>query len=162
MSEQVESKIPVAQGHESIYQLPFEVRYQLEVCISQSIMNVHNLSPGFVSRLADMAKKDQAAARHILEYAAEQEKRIYDPMTIFDDVEALAYSSKCKLPHYCAYLRKATVTPTTLYFSSPTVETTNRVIRQYAEKHGDRFLRVQFTDEIFEVCRVIQLIHKPY
>jgi RNA-dependent RNA polymerase len=162
MTEQVESKLPAAQDHESIYQLPFEVRYQLEVCISQGIMNVHNLSPEFVSRLANMAKRDQAAARHILEYAAEQEKRIYDPMSIFNDVEALAYSSKSKIPHYCAHSRKATVTPTTLYFSSPTVETTNRVIRQFSEKHADRFLRVQFTDEIFEVCMVIQPIHKLY
>jgi RNA-dependent RNA polymerase len=131
------------------YALPFEVRYQLEVCISQGIMSEHNLSAGFVSRLADMARKDQTKARHILEYVAEQEKRIYDPMTIFEDVEALAYSPNSKIPHYCAYSRKVTVTPTTLYFNSPTVETTNRVIRKYTE---DRFLRVQFTDEKFEVC----------
>jgi RNA-dependent RNA polymerase len=149
--KQGESGMHTAKGHEGVYRLPFEVRYQLEVCISQGIMNAHNLSPEFVSHLANMAKKDQAAARHILEYAAEQEKRIYDPMTIFDDAEALAYSPKSKIPSYCAYSRKATVTPTTLYFSSPTVETTNRVIRQFAEKHGDRFLRVQFTDEMFEV-----------
>jgi len=152
MLKQVEPKMEAVEDHERIYQMPFEIRYQLEVCISQGIMNVHNLSVEFVSRLADMANEDQAAARHILEYAAEQEKRIYDPMTIFDDVEALAYSPKSKIPYYCAYSRKATVTPTTLYFSSPTVETTNRVIRQFAEQHGDRFLRVQFTDEIFEVC----------
>jgi RNA-dependent RNA polymerase len=162
MSEQVESKMPAAQDHESIYQLPFEVRYQLEVCISQGIMNVHNLSSEFVSRLTDMAIKDQAAARHMLEYAAEQEKRIYDPITIFDNAEALAYSPKSKIPYYCAYSRKATVTPTTLYFSSPTVETTNRVIRQFAEKYGDRFLRVQFTDEIFEVCILKLPIDKLY
>jgi RNA-dependent RNA polymerase len=160
--EQVELKIPAAQDHKSNYQLPFEVRYQLEVCISQGIMNVHNLTPEFLSCLADMAIKDQTAARHILEYAVEQEKRIYDPMTIFDDAEALAYSPKSKIPYYCAYSRKATVTPTTLYFSSPTVETTNRVIRQFAEKYGDRFLRVQFTDEIFEVYIVSLLIDMIY
>jgi len=162
ISEQLESKMSATEGHESVYRLPFDVRYQLEVCISQGIMNAHNLSPEFVSRLVDMAIKDQVAARHILEYAAEQEKRIYDPMTIFYDMEALAYSPKSEIPHYCAYLRKATVTPTTLYFSSPTVETTNRVIRQFAEKYGDRFLRVQFADEIFEVCMATLPIHKLY
>jgi RNA-dependent RNA polymerase len=162
ISEQLESKLSATKDHESIYPLPFEVRYQLEVCISQGIMDVHNLSSDFVSRLADMTVKDQVAARHILEYAAEQGKRIYDPMTIFYDKGALAYSPKSKIPHYCAYSRKATVTPTTLYFSSPTVETTNRVIRQFAEKYGDRFLRVQFTDEIFEVCMVTLPIHRLY
>jgi RNA-dependent RNA polymerase len=148
-----------AREHEAkFYRLPFEVRYQLEVCISQGIMNVHNLTPEFVARLANMAEKDEISARNILEYAAEQEKRIYDPMTIFDNAEALAYSSRSKIPYYCAYSRKATVTPTTLYFSSPTVETTNRVIRKYADKYGDRFLRVQFTDEIFEVWILILLL----
>jgi RNA-dependent RNA polymerase len=128
--------------------LPFGVRYQLEVCISQGIMNEHNLGANFITCLADIARKDEMRARHLLEYAVEQEKRIYDPMTIFNDVDALAYSPNSKIPHYCAYSRKVTVTPTTLYFSSPTVETTNRVIRKYSE---DRFLRVQFTDEKFEV-----------
>jgi RNA-dependent RNA polymerase len=161
-SSQVELDMRVAQKHENkVYRLPFEVRYQLEVCISQGIMNVHNLTPGFVARLADIANQDQVAARHILEYAAEQEKRIFDPMAIFDDIEALAYSPKSKIPHYCAYSRKATVTPTTLYFSSPTVETTNRVTRKYTEEHGDRFLRVQFTDETFEVCVPRLLIGHP-
>jgi RNA-dependent RNA polymerase len=140
-----------------VYRLPFEVRYQLEVCISREIMNVHNLTPKFVTRLAKMAQKDETAARNILEYAAEQEKRIYDPMAIFNDAEALAYSSRSKIPYYCAYSRKAIVTPTTLYFSSPTVETTNRVIRKYVDKYGDRFIRVQFTDEIFEV-RILMLL----
>jgi RNA-dependent RNA polymerase len=140
------------------YAVPFEVRYQLEVCISQGVMNEHNLSEGFVARLANIARKDQTKARHMLEYAAEQEKRIYDPMTIFDNVEALAYSPNSKIPHYCAYSRKVTVTPTTIYFSSPTVETTNRVIRRYTE---DRFLRVQFTDEKFEVCILRLLKEKP-
>lgn len=133
----------------SEYFLPFEVRYQLEVCISQGIINGHNLSANFLARLSDVARKDNLKARHILEYAVEQEKRIYDPMTIFDDAEALAYSPNSKIPYYCTYLRKVTVTPTTLYFNSPTVEISNRVVRRYA---ADRFLRVQFTDEKFEVC----------
>jgi len=38
-----------------------------------------------------------------------------------------------------------------IYFGTPYVETSNRVLRQYAE-HADRFLRVRFTDEKFQVC----------
>ncbi len=112
------------------------------------------MSPTFLQALADLANKDMEKARYILEYVAEQEKRIYEPMLIFDDSEALAYSPNAKIPHYCAYSRKVTITPTTLYYSSPTVETTNRVIRKYAEVYGDHFLRVQFTDEKFEVSSI--------
>lgn len=131
--------------------LPFEVRYQLEVCISHGIIIEHNITSEFVNALADLTRRDQAKARNILEYAMEQEKHIFDPMSILNDKEALAYSSKSKIPNYCAYSRKATVTPTTIYYSSPAVETTNRVIRKYTQLYGDRFLRVQFTDEKSEV-----------
>ncbi len=135
--------------------LPFEVRYQLEVCISREIINEHNITKNFVKKLADIAAKDSAKARHMLEYVAGQEKRIYEPMSIFEDVEATGFSSKTDIPHYCAYSRKATITPSTIYFSTPTVETTNRVLRHYARKNKDgRFLRVQFTDELFEVFNV--------
>ena len=52
-----------------------------------------------------------------------------------------------QIPHYCAYACKATITPTTVYLNSPTVETTNRILRHYARENLDgRFLRVQFTD----------------
>lgn len=129
--------------------LPFEVRYQLEVCISRNILEVHNITPEFVKELASLVATDQERATCILEYISEQGKRIYDVMSIFKDPDALAHSPKSNIPTYCAYTRKATVTPTTMYFSSPTVETSNRVIRKYSA-YGDRFLRVQFTDELFE------------
>jgi RNA-dependent RNA polymerase len=139
-----------------VVMLPFEVRYQLEVCISREILNEHNLTKAFVEILSDIATKDSAKAQHILEYIAEQDKRVYNPMSIFEDKEALAYSSKSDIPHYCAYSRKATITPTTIYFNSPTVETTNRVLRHYSRENKDgRFLRVQFTDEMAEVLQLL-------
>lgn len=139
--------------------LPFEVRYQLEVCISRNILNEYNLTEEFVVKLASIASKDPSSARNILEYAAEQDKRIYEPMSIFDDPEALAYSPKTDIPYYCAYARKATITPTTVYFSTPTVETTNRVLRRYSRENLEgRFLRVQFTDELSEVSPILLLL----
>lgn len=131
--------------------LPFVVRYQLEVCISRNILEQHNITSEFIRALANLANTDKERAMCILEYIAEKEKRIYDPMTIFSDPGVLGHSPKSKIPNYCAYARKATITPTTIYFSSPTVEISNRVIRKYSE-YGDRFLRVQFTDELSEVC----------
>jgi RNA-dependent RNA polymerase len=128
--------------------LPFEVRYQLEVCISNEIFNEYNINRDFIARLADIASTDSTQAKNILEYVAAQDKPVFDPMTIFDDKEVIAYSPRPRIPHYCAYVRKATITPSTIYFSTPTVETTNRVLRHYArETEEGRFLRVQFTDE---------------
>jgi RNA-dependent RNA polymerase len=143
------------EGNDPALSLPFEVRYQLEVCISREIIIEHNITKPFVKKLAEIAAKDSTKARDILEYVAGQEKRVFDPMSIFKDVEALGFSSKAEIPHYCAYSRKATITPSTIYFSTPTVETTNRVLRHYARENQDcRFLRVQFTDELFEVCKL--------
>jgi len=145
-------------GGERSTLLPFEVRYQLEVCISRDVLNEFNLSDNFITKLAEISSENPAKARNILEYIAEQDKRIYEPMTIFEDIEAMAYSPRTDIPHYCAYARKATITPTTVYLSTPTVETTNRVLRRYARENSDgRFLRVQFTDELSEVGSPIVL-----
>ncbi|PQE06186.1 hypothetical protein CJF30_00005145 [Rutstroemia sp. NJR-2017a BBW] len=107
-------------------QLPFEVRYQLEVCISREIINEYNIDKDFLNALEKLASADPSKAQNILEYVAENYTRLYHPMTIFDNQEALA-------------------------FSSPTVETTNRILRNYSKENGKgRFLRVQFTDEKYE------------
>lgn len=133
--------------------LPFEARYQLEVCISREYLNEYNITKEFVQKLAQLAYKDLPRARFLLEYVADRAKRVYKPLSIFEDAEACAYSPQTEFPHYCAHVRKATITPSTIYFSSPTVETTNRVLRRFARENLDgRFLRVQFTDELFEVC----------
>ena len=141
------------EGGGGSFVLPFEVRYQLEVCISRNLLNEHNLTKEFVKTLSEMASRDPSKTQSILEYIAEQDKRVYDPMSIFKDKEALGYSPKSEIPHYCAYSRKVTITPSTIYFNSPTVETTTRVLRHYSRENEEgRFLRVQFTDEMTEVC----------
>lgn len=128
-------------------QLSFTVRYQLEACISQGLLNEHNLSQDFVTRLIAM---DEVRAQDVLEYIANQKKRIWDPMKIFSINVIKGSALRSKIPHYCAYIRSATITPTTVYFNTPTVDTSNRIIRQYSE-YADRFLRVRFTDEKSQV-----------
>lgn len=135
--------------------LPFAVRYQLEVCISQGVLNEHNLGHEFVDALTGLANENARKAQSILEYFSNEERRIIEPMSIFQDEEAQAYSPNTKIPHYCAYVRKATITPSSIIYSSPTVETSNRVIRRFS-RYGDRFLRVQFTDEVFEVSSALR------
>lgn len=128
-------------------QLSFPVRYQLEVCISQGFLNEHNLTRDFVTSLLRI---DETRAQDLLEYVANQRKRIWDPMQIFSIRVIKGAASRSRIPSYCVYTRSATVTPTTVYYNTPTVDTSNRVIRQYAE-YADRFLRVRFTDEKFQV-----------
>ena len=137
---------------DSVPQLSFAVRYQLEVCISQGFLNEHNLTKSFVDKLMSM---DEAEAQDLLEYIANQKKRIYQPMDIFNIKIISGSSSRYKIPHYCAYTRSATVTPSTIYYNTPSVDTSNRVIRQYNE-YSDRFLRVRFTDEKFQVRPTFQ------
>lgn len=144
------SSLSLLVDNKNSFHLDFEIRYQLEVCISHGVFLEHNLTADFLSTLVKLAQENQPRARSILEYFAETESRIHDPMTIFESKEARGRAIRIKIPHYCAYTRKATITPTGIYFATPTVETSNRVIRHFSD-FGDRFLRVQFTDEKFEV-----------
>lgn len=122
--------------------LNFEVRYQLEVCLSHGYLNEHNLSREFIYRLAGLGP---SVAQDTLEKVADLKHRFYDPMDVFK-IHVSGGSSRKKIPPYCCYTRAATVTPTMIYYASPTVETSNRVIRDYSNME-DRFLRVKFTDE---------------
>ena len=125
--------------------LSFDVRYQLEVCISRGVLNEHNMTEDFVEKLRVI---DHQRARELLEYLVAQKSRVFDPMSIFD-IEVPVSTSMQHIPLYCTLVRSVTVTPTTLHFNTPTVETSNRILRQYHD-HTDRFIRVRFTDEITE------------
>ncbi len=127
--------------------LSFQVRYQLEVCISNGYLNEYKLSKAFVSHLKNMHASE---AQDLLEYVANQGKRVYDPTSLFNIRIADGAPLRAKVPHYCVYIRSATVTPTTVYFQTPIAETSNRVIRKYSH-YADRFLRVRFTEEKTDV-----------
>ncbi|KAI7553722.1 RdRP-domain-containing protein [Hortaea werneckii] len=125
--------------------LPFKVRYQLEVCLSIGVLNESNMTAEFIQKLAETKPENAERMAKVLEKIADNEKRIYDPVEIFR-LQGLVNVSTKKMPRYCAMVPGAVVTPSTIYFSTPVMETSNRVIRKYAE-NGDRFLRVKFTDE---------------
>lgn len=125
--------------------LTYPVRYQLEACISQGILNAHNMTRKFTERLATLQERD---AVQRLEHVAEKKSRVYNPMDIFDMAIPLS-SRQNKIPPYCIKAQSVTLTPSAMYVNTPTVETSNRIIRQYQE-HGNRFLRVRFSDEKHE------------
>lgn len=133
--------------HANKPRMAFEARYQLEVCFSQGFLNEHNLSEHFITTLMNMNVEQ---AQDLLEYIANHGNRIYDPMLLLQAINGKASLSRTRIPSYCAYVRSATVTPTTVHFLTPVAETSNRVIRQYSQ-YADRFLRVRFTEEKTEV-----------
>ncbi len=153
--------------------LPYDVRYQLEVCLSHDIFCEHNITREFLEKLLSLSQPPSNLglnrARLILEYAADQGQQIHNPMELFQDRDAMTYyPATLHIPEYCALVRKVTVTPTRIYFNTPTVETTNRIVRHY--KHiKDHFIRVQFTDELLdgrirscEVDRDVELYTRVY
>ena len=130
--------------NEYIY-LPFAVRYQLEVCLSHGFLNEYTMGKDFATRLADLGEQK---ARDLLEHVASEKMVYYDPMKIFE-LPFYKGSTQARIPKYCVYMRSARVTPSTVYFNTPSVDISNRVIRHYIE-YADRFLRVTFTDEKYE------------
>ncbi|OKL63034.1 hypothetical protein UA08_01933 [Talaromyces atroroseus] len=131
---------------DSFVGLPFAIRYQLEVCISHGYISEYNAaSEVFVRRLRDM---DESKALTLLEHVATEKKVYWDPMKIFGILFPRAATRRI-IPNYCCMIHTATVTPSTIYWNTPSMEITNRVLRRYSE-HSDRFLRVRFRDEKFE------------
>lgn len=122
--------------------LTFAVHYQLEVCLSLSVLHEGNINVEFLTRLAAL---DPIRAVKILEKVADRKERIHDPQEIFRLHNQVSVVEKPR-PSYCAKIPAATVTPTTIYFSTPVLETSNRVVRNFVQ-HEDRFLRVKFNDE---------------
>ncbi|KAJ8108289.1 hypothetical protein ONZ43_g6472 [Nemania bipapillata] len=142
--------------------LPYDVRYQLEVCISQGHFDEVNLSADFLRKLTDLSnerKRNRNRAKDLLTYVADSggpraehkpnlyPHKFYDPMALFTDRNSMSYYPELGIPSHCAWVRKVVVTPSTMYLSTPNAEPSNRVLRRYAQ-YSDRFLRVQFTDEL--------------
>jgi RNA-dependent RNA polymerase len=126
----------------SVY-LPFELRYQLEVCISHGWLNEYTLNEEFLKHLMCLPVQ---RAKQMLIHVDSYQQRVYDPMDVFAD---LRYSKPVRargLPASCIEIHHATVTATGIIFHTPSVEITNRIIRKY-QRYSDRFLRVRFEDD---------------
>ncbi|KMQ47920.1 hypothetical protein HL42_1425 [Trichophyton rubrum] len=125
--------------------ISYAVRYQLEVCISHGFLSEYTIDKDFAKKLESLGERD---GKDLLEYVAQEKTVYHDPMEIFN-IQFFSGVTNRRIPKYCCYMRSATVTPSTIYFNTPTVDTSNRVIRHYIE-YADRFLRVRFTDEKYE------------
>lgn len=123
--------------------LGFPVRYQLEVCISQGWLSEYDIDETFVSKLANMTEEN---ARQMLLHVDAAGERIFDVMSIFDDIRFKKPVKARQLPANCVELHHVSVTATGLKLYSPTVEVSNRIIRKY-KHYASRFLRVRFEDD---------------
>ncbi|KOS45065.1 hypothetical protein ACN38_g4048 [Penicillium nordicum] len=131
-------------GDQNYLHLPFKVRYQLEVCLSHGYLSEFTMTREFVERLKDLG--DDQATR-LLEFVATEKKQYLDPMEILD-LKFFKGVTDSKIPSYCCFMHTARVTPTTIYYNTPTVDISNRVVREWSTKGAPgRFLRVRFTDE---------------
>ncbi|KAG8166523.1 hypothetical protein KVR01_002212 [Diaporthe batatas] len=126
------------------FHLEFPVRYQLEVCISHGLLDEYSIGAQFLEKLESF---DVDRARLILEGVAEANRQFFEPMKIFDEDRFLHYWPNARVPPHATLVRRAVITPTAIYFKTPTVELTNRILRKFSDLN-DRFLRVQFTDEL--------------
>ncbi|CAG7971093.1 unnamed protein product [Penicillium nalgiovense] len=131
-------------GNQNYLHLPFKVRYQLEVCLSQGYLSEFTMTREFVETLKGLG--DDQATR-LLEFVATEKKQYLDPMQIFD-LKFFKGVTDSRIPNYCCFMHTARVTPTTIYYNTPTVDISNRVVREWSTKGAPgRFLRVRFTDE---------------
>jgi RNA-dependent RNA polymerase len=129
--------------------LPFPVRYLLDVCISTGRLNEYVVREDFLQALV-RAGEFKACNRLKLILDLPQNKELADPMSIFNDRKFRPILRKQpKTPDNCALIYSATVTATTIIFHAPSMEITNRIIRQY-KQHSDRFLRVRFEDDKYK------------
>ncbi|KAF2021896.1 RdRP-domain-containing protein, partial [Aaosphaeria arxii CBS 175.79] len=123
------------------HNLKFEVRYQLEVCLTHGYLKENNVTTQFMEQLVSMKPRD---ATLLLEKIADRQIIHYNPSDIFKI--PIRASMARKVPSYCVLARSVTITPTTMHVNTPAVETSNRVLRKHAAD-ADRFIRVKFTDE---------------
>lgn len=125
--------------------LSWPVRYQFEASMSQNVINPWNVTLEFLKTLSTLPEHK---VLRMLEYATDTGKRIYNPMELFAKRIPAGHGIK-RVPPYCVLQRAVNITPSCVHFSSPTVEVSNRMIRQW-HPYADRFLRVRFSDEKLE------------
>lgn len=123
--------------------LSFSIRYQLEVCLSHGYISEYSITQQFLERLAQWP---EAKAKQALIYVATNRRKLYDPMVIFTELEYVKPVRPRQLPEYCMEVHSATVTATGVLFHTPSIEITNRIIRNH-KSQANRFLRVRFEDD---------------
>lgn len=142
------------QMQDEMTHLDQDIRYQLEVCISNNKLIEHTLTRKFLFELSALDKDFErdpsnpsivSPALVLLENVADSKQTFFEPMDIFQEYQ-LRHPRKRRIPKGCVLMRTAIITPTTFYVKTPSVEVSNRVVRDHLYAVGN-FLRVRFQDE---------------
>ena len=131
--------------HPDTLDLSFDVRYQLEVCISHGWLSEYEIGKDFLRKLMEMPENK---AKQLLVHVAAYEARLFDPMVVFTDIRYQKPIKARRIPSNCVEVHHASVTATSLILDTPSVEISNRVIRRY-RNFGNRFLRIRFEDDSY-------------
>ncbi|CAK7353670.1 unnamed protein product [Dovyalis caffra] len=132
--------------------IAFEVMFLVNAVMHKGIFNQHQLSSDFFDLLRNHpAEVSVAALKHICSYR----RPVFDAHRRLKVVlEWLLKNPKLfKNPKQLAdivEIRRLVITPTKAYCLPPEVELSNRVLRKYKDV-ADRFLRVTFMDEGFQI-----------
>ena len=124
-------------------QLSFQVRYQLEVCISHGRLSEYEIGKEFLRKLMETPEQK---AKQLLVHVDAYGERVFDPMDIFRDIRYQKPVKARRIPGNCAEVYHASITATGLLLDTPSVEISNRVIRRY-RNYATHFLRVRFEDD---------------
>ncbi|KAK3827571.1 MAG: RNA dependent RNA polymerase-domain-containing protein [Benniella sp.] len=130
---------------EAFKPLAFEVRYMLDSALSFNYIVEYDLTAEVAEIFCAL---EPLKASMILEHIIWNRQRIWN-LKDYLSKQAAKLKTPVKpriVPDQCVYLRKASITPTTIYLQPPAIETSNRIIRQYLHVK-DYFLRVEFSDE---------------
>lgn len=123
--------------------LDFELRYNLEACISKGLLYEGQITTDFLDLVASHGR-----ANDLLENLITADRRLSNPMALFTISALQPRRRRRRIPKTCVLMHSVTVTPTTIYIHPVQTEVSNRVIRRFSEL-ADRFLRVRFSDEIY-------------
>ncbi|RMZ92192.1 hypothetical protein DV736_g561, partial [Chaetothyriales sp. CBS 134916] len=123
--------------------LPFAMRYQLEVCISQGWLSEYDITAEFLMQLR--AQSEHKAIQTLIQVDMLRE-RVFDPMSIFTNIKYQKPVRARQLPPNCVEVRHVIVTATGMKLLTPSIEQSNRVFRLY-KSSADYFLRVRFEDD---------------
>lgn len=128
--------------------ISFQIMYLINVALHKHVINQHQLSDEFFKLLKNRSEDvNMVALKHLCSY----KKPVFDAFRRLKLVQewVLKNPKLLKSPKQLdevVEVRRLVITPTKAYCLPPTVELSNRVLRQYRDI-ADRFIRVAFMDE---------------
>ncbi|KAH7839138.1 hypothetical protein Vadar_000215 [Vaccinium darrowii] len=129
--------------------ISFELMFLVNAIMHKGIINLHQLSDKFFDLLRGQTDEiNVAALKHMYAY----KKPLFDAYRRLKLVQEWLMKNPKLLKSHTTHsddvveVRRLVITPTKAYCLPPTVELSNRVLRNYREV-SDRFLRVTFMDE---------------